>query len=341
MNRDGRAIRAGRLAAGALAVWIAAGCAGRPEARGPAPLAAVPGPGHAGVADAFSPAALDAARTILDGVDADPPGSSGSWRPGDAVLLGLIIDRGPEQAVRFLKVESPARLEFRGSYTLTSRPRGVPPVSTTTPLLVTQLTLYDEAGRAISSTDGRFPMDCIGRGAYLNQIEVIEYLEAGRTLPPPPEVIAAMPEEERIEGMRRSAWMVAIAPSMGSNPALQSLLKGLVEAPPLLSMLFGVDVYIRTEGVPARAEPVRLGGREYPAATMSLGLSINNTPALDGVITAVPAVGPLHLCGGVTSLEARNPAHPERRVRMYLLAARRGPERPSVPAVISPGRSGA
>lgn len=307
------------------------GCAApAPKSAGPGELLAMPI--AAEIEDLFDVQSLVAARGILDGFAADPPGSPGSWTPGDAVLLGLVIERGPERTVRFLKVEAPADVQLApGSYTLTSRPRGAPPVSVTSQMFVTSMTLYDEAGKVISTSPGQFPMDCIGRGAYLQQIEIIEHLEAGGKLPIPPEQLVAMTKEARVEQLRRSTWLVAIAPSMGSNPAMQKLLAGVAKSPPLLSMIFGVEVAVSAVGMPRRAAAVEIGGRGYPAASMSLALAINGRPSLEGTLTAVPAVAPLHLCGGLTALDARNPAHPERRVTVRLLASRRSDTSPSAP----------
>lgn len=277
------------------------------------------------LAELFDSPALEAAEGILSGFDADRPDAGGAWRPGDAVLLGLVIERGPARQVRFLKVESPPEISFApGSYTVTQRAPGLESIRLTSPLFVTALTLYDEQGRELSRSPGQFPFDCIGRGAYQGQIAVIRRLERGLPVPIPPEELRAMPREDLMEAARSSVWMIAMGPSMGTNPALQQLLHGIVEMPPLISLLFGTDLAISTVGTPARAGPVRLGGVEYPAASMALALSLNNRPAVEGSLTAVPAVAPLHLCGGLTALEARNPVHPERRVLVRLLACRRG-----------------
>ncbi|MCC6675737.1 MAG: hypothetical protein IT436_01210 [Phycisphaerales bacterium] len=308
-----------------VALMLAAlGCASSsPRSAGPGAAAAVPVSEE--IHSLFDADALRASEGILAGLSADGPESSGSWRPGDAVLLGLVFERGAERTVRFLKVESPAEVGFAsGSYTLTSRIKGAEPIKVSSPMFITTITLYDEAGAIISSTPGQFPMDCIGRGAYLQQLQIIDRVEAGLPLPVPPEELRAMPREELLEGLRRSTWMIAIAPSMGSNPAMQKLMTGLAETPPLLSLLFGTDLSISTVGLPARDRPVVIAGREYPAASMSLALAINSRPVLEGSLKAVPAVSPLHLCGGLTELEARNPAHPERRVHVRLLASRRG-----------------
>lgn len=305
----------------AAALLIAAGCAlPAPKAAAPTPVASADSS-----TDLFDADSLRAAEGILSGIDADPPGSSGSWRPGDVVLLGLVFERGPDRTVRFLKVESPTEVRLApGSYTIKSTLKGEDPLTVSSPLFITSITLYDETGKELSSSPGAFPMDCMGRGAYLYQQDIIDRVEAGLELPATPEELRAMPQEMRLEHLRRSTWMVAIAPSMGSNPSMQKLLTGVAERPPLLGMLFGVNVAISTIGAPARARPVVIAGREYPASSMSLGMSINDRPSLEGSLTAVPAVSPLHLCGGLTRLEAHSPAHPDRRVHVRLLASRRG-----------------
>lgn len=318
--------------AACLSGVLAWGCGAPSRSAGPA--AAIVESGAA--EELFGAESLAAARGIVDGLDVEPPESTASWRPGDEVLLGLVIDRGPARQVRFLKVASPPEVRFAPQvYTMTERPKGLPPLSVSSPLLETRLTLYDESGGVISSSPGQFPMDCIGRGAYLQQIEIIEYLESGNAAPIPIERYLDMPIEERREQIRRSTWLVAVAPSMGGNPAMRKLLTGVMDSPPLLSLLLGIDVAVSSVGMPGRSGPVGLGGRVYPAATMSLAMAVNGTPSLEGTLTAVPAVSPLHLCGGLVSLEARNPKHPERRVVVRLLGARRGPK----PAITGPGGS--
>lgn len=273
----------------------------------------------------FEATTLAAAATLIDGFEVDVGPDADSWRAGDAVLLGMVFEQGGKKTTRLLKVESQLARVGDRAYTVTLRLEGGEPVSIWVVTLATTITLYDQDGKPLSASTGEFPLDCLTRGPYLSAMDAVERLEAGLPERMSPEEARALTKEQVTEIARRSVWVFTLGPSMGRNPALSALLRGVVETPSVFSYLFGVDIQISAVGSPRRGGPVALAGVELESAVSTLRLSVNGTAALEGDLTAAPVKPPLHLCGGVTRLEAHNPARPDRRVSIRLLGARRGP----------------
>lgn len=297
---------------------LLSGCASRPAVT-LTPVAPI----TAESSSLFDQHTLDAASSILNGFDLGPD-STPDWTPGDSILLGLSIQSKDSRIVRLLKVEAGDSRFSPGSYNVTLAFAKTRKITISSFLFPTTITLYDENGKQLSQSRGEFPSDCVTRGVYLCELASIERRESGLPMPIPPDEFLAIPDEQVNEMGRRQIWILAIAPSMGKNPALSRLLRPIVNTPSIFSYLFGANVSISNVGLPQRDTPLALADRAFPSISTAMRLAINSKPALEGTLRAVPIVAPIYLCGGVTAVDANNPAEPDRRVHIRLLAAKRG-----------------
>ena len=99
-----------------------------------------------------------------------------------------------------------------------------------------------------------------------------------------------------------------------------------VEPPSLLGLAFGSKLsFAWSEQEPFRRTTYLFGGWiPMPAYRVSARIVQGSRPLVELDAVVVEPVAPLGLCGGVVAIDARNPVHPDRSVRIRLLGARRG-----------------
>ena len=111
-----------------------------------------------------------------------------------------------------------------------------------------------------------------------------------------------------------------------TDETLTRLLLETVERPSIIRFVFG--------GVPrlvyAKDEPFvectyLFGGWiPIPAYRVAAQVVQGSHALVELEVVVVKPVAPLGLCGGVVAVDARNPSHPDRTIRIRLLGARRG-----------------
>jgi hypothetical protein len=126
------------------------------------------------------------------------------------------------------------------------------------------------------------------------------------------------------------AALVAFLLIVKDQPTLADILWEVVDKPSifgLIGALFGgvhLSLFDEMERATAVKEPLpgtdwKESGYEFP-----LTISVNDAPALYCSIRATRPKPPLQLGAGIVSIEGVGPSNPERRLRLWLISARRG-----------------
>jgi hypothetical protein len=262
---------------------------------------------------ALTAAERETMHDLLHGIDAPAPRSD--WRRGDAVLLGVRVDRGsgPELlALRFqLRSVPPAGRPAAATH---DGSNGVAPPR------VELAALVREAGREPTELTLEVPHETltVSIPAGMRLVEAARVARAAGQ-PPPPDLAASL----QPVGLAIYTFF-----DIGRHqPELWRIIVDVSDRPSLFSVLthFGVSVSLRidleasqlVERVPGF--PLAVPGCRVPIVVLA-----NGQPALYVNVYAVEPDPPFHVVGGIVAVEAHRPSDPQVTLRIDLLAARRG-----------------
>jgi hypothetical protein len=272
----------------------------------------------------------------MDGFDAPAPGKN--WRGGDSVLLGVAIDGAGEPREMYIRVTvagvpvvEPGITPFVmwGSTGFKINPtNGTPPhtVSVSYELAELIVETFDAEGKKLHQTSAMMPGPCLRYGL----IEYVEQERAGMTFGHPdlqgPIVDGVSNATE--PQVRAAAGMLALMRLpmfLSREKTMGKTVDHVVRRPGLGSIIVNRGVSVSLALRPERAEPVEppapWTGRCY---RVPLELEANDRLAANCMLTITRADPPLGPCNGLLEIEASHPDDPAKRVRVKLLAARRG-----------------
>lgn len=257
-----------------------------------------------------------AATRLLDGFDLAAPGDP--WRIGDRVLLGVRTERGGRITVRYVLVElvEGTDLKTRLSFDGTVGDGGRRVVLVSPPSRLTRLTVFDEEGRRLVESRGAIPDKLLNNG--LTGLLGLTQTNRPSTLP------ATTLRDQAIDrAMLGMMTLVQFGASSGGNEALASMTREVIDTPSLWSLLtrrptLGLD----TSDV--RAGRVDFAGEDRPSAEVSVEASFNDERVLNLRAIAVENRPPIGLASGIVRADGQHPTDPARRLRLEVLAARRG-----------------
>lgn len=303
-----------------LGLVALAGCA--PSAPASRPAAATPySATTAAAADHGADASMAAGASILSGFDLAP--SRNDWQIGDRVLLGIRFSR-PDRAdtIRFLLVELTNRLDPKMiKFHSTSRSGKAHKFSSFA--AQTRLALYDEQGRLIDESTGRFAVQLLGCGLFDGVHFSAEHPEyKGRMN----EMVKSL--DDRQWHSMHEGWLtlISFSSSLGRRGMFRDMLDDLVAKPGWLRMLLNPSVALGfADGWPAFDEswsPTGEPGLRTIRVPLLCRIADRDGARADVVVTE--PVAPLSLCGGVLAINAENADDPRVQLQARLLAAQRG-----------------
>ena len=301
-------------------VVVVAGCGGAAHVTGAAAIPLQP-PAAAALADRFPGAA-----SLLAGFErAD---STGVWRAGDRVLLGLSFSRGVVRTDRLLMVEL---LEEPGRRPRFRRKVGVfgDEITIDSPTRATRLRLFEADGRPISEKRGQLAEIFLDFGP----IEVARVgggyaIATGEREEPKDNPRPEIDLEQLTPGVYGMMSLLAFGEGASESPTLSKLIERAFTAGQKLRLLLSWGKFEIRFG---EVEPLAFGAEPVPgfvvgeAFDCEVRVSIGGREALHGRAVLVPAFAPLGLCGGIVSSELVNTADSEIRASVVLFGAIRGP----------------
>jgi hypothetical protein len=249
------------------------------------------------------------------------------WRPGDAVLFGVRVERGDGPELLGL------RFTLRAAPADASHGDAEDPADSA-PIELTALVREGGAQRALEASGGGDPvaepspaeltMWVPHRSLMVSIPDGVRAVAAARAdraagRPPPPDLG---------ERLRRVGIAVYTFFDIGrQKPELWRLITDVSDRPSWFSVLthLGVEVTLRMdleasqplERVPGLPLPV-------PGCRVPIVVLANGDPALYVNVYAIEPLPPYHLVGGVVAIEAYRPSDPRITLRLDLIAARRG-----------------
>lgn len=273
-----------------------------------------------------APAEFAAAASILEGFElADSPEG---FRTGDRVLIGIRIDRAGDVQIRYLQVELTERLQLQPRLVYRYSRRGESGLNRTFESIIveTNLTLFDQHGRALDHATGKFPVELLGCGLYDGADPMI-----GAPATPSGEPDLSNLSEDQFEhAVRGWLTLVAFSGSMNKKGMFRPLIEGVIAKPSLLALLLNPSFSLSTTGGDVqRGEPWTAAGSEIPTVRLPLICTLAGTTCATAQVLAARPVAPLSLCGGIVRLVGRNPADPSVRFEFRLVGAARGPASPA------------
>lgn len=256
----------------------------------------------------------------------DPLEDAPSWRPGDrAVFRVLIADGERERAwrVEIVDISPPNGLLFTRTCTITCNDERHTEQIHVIPVLVA----VGEEGADLDLRPSDLPKEYAERGLYelcerLDRLAIRDY----ESLDPERRAeAAAVYCESLVPGY---ATLQFVLDAVQQDERLSELMYQVVEKPSLFSVLWsrGVELSITPDLLASRrtANPLPGPHGELPAYLLPVHVTANDSPALEIELVACPPRPPLHVAAGVVRLVGWNPEHPERRVTIDLVGARRG-----------------
>jgi hypothetical protein len=277
-----------------------------------------------------------AAAGLLDGFD--PPEAGAQWRPGDATLLGIRVEDGARVRESYMRITVGDKMRFDlngASHAMADhadvmiRPHGAAApytLRTDFDLVAVVIDLFDAQGNRTSRTTAMMPEPCLKYGLfeYVDQERVSEPL-SGPALDGP-ENGPRMASPEQVRAMAGWLALMRLPEFMEREAGVDALAKTVIRMPGIASLIANMGVSVAIGLSRGKSEPVAapapLTGACY---RVPLDVEANGAQATDCTITLVRADPPLGPCNGMVALEARHPDHPDRKLTVRLLAARRGP----------------
>jgi hypothetical protein len=268
-------------------------------------------------------------RELLAGFDVSR--GDKTHRDGDAVLLGIFVEKDGKETVRYMRVGSRfprVNGSFDGTMNFAKRRK----FEFDWPTCETVIELFDEKGERLSRRAGGIPLALMDSGLF-RSCELADAIRARRPDLKDADTAGlaeAMTDAEMEEIAMGWGSLIAMSVSLQRNPIFNKMLMGSIEKPPFWKMLLGVSIGLgQRQGHHPTLSRVTLGtaglgGIEMPAYVVPLVLEINNDEAMLFDLTVVPVVPPLELCGGLVSMEAWHPTKAGIRVHVRLLGAERG-----------------
>lgn len=275
-------------------------------------------------------------RGLMEGLDPVEPG--GRWRAGDTALLGVAEDGNGPSKEWYLRiaVRPPPLIEWDGktlapsdSVTFRTSPRGEPRREVTAhfSLVPMKVEVFDGALNLVTETDAMMPEISLRYGL----IEHVRQQREGVSMTDPahngPMIDGHVTASEvQLRGIAGLLALARFPQFVERVPSVEGLMARMVERPPLLSILANRGVSMSVQLAPREAVEVSPPpGVVGPVYRVPVRVEMNGRKALDCELLLATADPPFGACNGVLGLEAAHPRFVERRVRVRLLAARRGP----------------
>lgn len=268
-----------------------------------------------------------AASRLLAGFDLGE--IDGDWHLGDRVLLGVRSERASRVTVRYLLVElvegidEKTRLTFNAE--LSDKIRQT--VHVAPPSRRTRLTVFDESGKQLARSDGTIPDRLLNNGLF----GLLGNLPSA-TAPTTATAPATVPTDDtislaRIKSVERAVLalmaLVQFSASQGSNSAITSMVREVIDTPSLWSLLTRRPT-LSINAVDAKADTARFADRDWRVAAVALDLSFNDELILNVEARAVESRPPIGLVSGIFKAEGHHPTDSGRSLTLELLAAKRG-----------------
>lgn len=301
----------------ACAAGTGAGCSSHSEhtAVPPLPIAlSVP------ASSAAHDAEFAAAGSILSGFDLAP--TAADWQIGDRVLFAVRGTKPAGVTTRYLLVELTGELDPDAESAKARSIRGSREYDFRWNLVRTRLTLFDEQGKQVQQTFGRFPRQLLGCGLYDGAAPIADAAAAGTT-----DILEALKSTEAEDERQTRGWMtlMVFSGSLNRRGMFRDMMSDVVARPSLIKILFNPTAALESESPgPTHAPGWPQAAPPLPTVRVPLMLSIAGEPALQGEVLACTPVAPLSLVGGILKAEGRNPEKPDVRVEVILLACARG-----------------
>ncbi|MBZ0173445.1 MAG: hypothetical protein K8E66_13760, partial [Phycisphaerales bacterium] len=302
-----------------LAVPALCGCGTTPHVTAATAIALTP------PAPATLMARFPGAAGLLGTIEAAD--STGRWRTGDRVLLGLSFARGSSRTDRMLLVELRDRPGRRPRFERTVAVFG-DEVRIDSPTRATLLTLYDADGRLISDQKGQLAEIFLDYGP-------IEVARVGGGYA----IATGAPDRPRenphgdvtLDALRPGVYgmmsLLAFGEGASDNPTLAALIEQAFTLGQKLKLLFSWGRFEIRFGAVEPLDPHALpvpGFAPREGFDCEVRISIGENEALSGRAVVVPPDAPLGLCGGIVAAELTNSADPGLSASLVLLGASRG-----------------
>lgn len=269
-------------------------------------------------ASASRDAAFDVPAALQLGFDA--PVADGKLAVGDRLLLGVRMDRDDDVQVRYVRAEVVG---------IETEEQVIPPhtfindrdepMTVRSRHALVHAVVHDVDCTVLGEDTVKLDPDELERG--------LAFACRGDALPADygpfrsPDAEAAMRASIAIQSLRNVLRVARI------SPPLRALLWQVVDVPSIFSLIrhFGVRISVAANfqnSVPAA--PFAVGAAEVATWLAAIELQLNGSPALRCRVHCADPASPLALAAGIVELTAASPSHPQRRVTMRLLGARRG-----------------
>lgn len=285
-------------------------------------LVACASPRPDGPAPAAPPAVPDALRAaaagILDGFDAieeDP-----AWRVGDRALYAVSLRTAEGERDWLVSLAVAAMLPEHVAFAVEA---------------------YDATGTRLGSSTSTVERDSLGgmfTAAELGARRKVE-VDAGEVLPDGGGAVFDLVESTLLRDAAYASLVLFFA--VQNDETLAEILWEVVEPPSFLAVIANlwVSLSISFDFLSADASELAIAGWPWPTDTyrVPVTLTLNGDPTLLVTLEVGRLLAPAHVGAGILAFEGRHPTDPWRRVRMELLAARRGPDL-AAPAPDAPPR---
>jgi hypothetical protein len=319
-------------------------CAGAPQ---PPPSFAHGAPGALFPA---AEAAVAALRDLPPGLDPAEPATD--WRAGDRVLYGIELDDAGtrRQWLLELRLERPVPLTVAGAgrdsrrtrltqLSITITTKDGREIHYASPCMRGELTVHGPflPGRTepdLASTTGPARAvsvpDAFLRGGLVDACE--QRVRLGQHVGTELDLTGVSDADLRL-ALGGEAALFAIMMIVRREESLADILWQVIDTPPLLSLLasvFGgvsVSIDASLERAARVAEPLPGHAWDEPGYHFPITITANGTPALHASVLVTQPRPPLQLAAGIVSIEGAKPSDPRRRVRVWVISARRGAPR--------------
>lgn len=268
------------------------------------------------------PRGFDLGPSILSGMD--PADEQVRWEPGDSILMGVLINDGKRQVVRYVLIQLPPVMIALESTRATIALEGRGKRAYESPLHRIDIELFDENGTAIDHAEGRLATSLAANGFHDAAVAALSWRG------PEGEVDIEGMDDAAVDAYVRGVLaMVAILQSIQGNGELESQMKRIIRLPSLLAILTGLRIAVTPFFEDATPVDTIFG----PGLRVPVEISASGRTALSCTLDAVPVRRPYHMSAGVVAATATHPTNPNKWARVELLAARR-----VVPETTRPGR---
>lgn len=322
MSVIGVQIRSARIVALALLAWCAwgFGCAQRPTAVEALNAPRVPVAENVEIAD-WRPASK-AAGGILPSLEV--AATREAWNIGDRVLIEIVSNSATSSTRRYLHIELLAEYADADPKAFQNkRSMGKRAFEFSSPTVATRITVYDDLGAIIDTSNGRFPLKLLGYGPYdgCTPLAIRPELRGQKSI-----VMPDLPDDEHERMMRGWMALFGFSGSMNRRGPFKNLLTGLIARPSLLAIVLkpSVQVTFGENDWPEFLPDWTSAGKSVRVLRVPLQLRIADQAALVGEIIACEPLAPMSLSGGLLRAIGRNPLDPRVSVELRLVGSALG-----------------